>query len=199
VDAVVFDVGGVLLEWNPRHLYRELIPDETEIETFLAAVCNGAWNAELDRGRPWSEAIQERIALFPQYADLIRAYRERWEEMIPGQIDGTVRILERLDDAGVPVYALTNFSLETFAMVRDRYSFFQRFRGIVVSGAEGVIKPEPAIYRTLCDRYDLDPARILFIDDAEVNVDGARLCGWKAVRFTSSDALEKDLVGFLHV
>lgn len=194
VRAVVFDVGGVLLGWDPRALYRKLIPGEQAMEAFLAEVCTPAWNLEQDRGRSWDEGVAELVYLFPQHADLIRAYRDRWNEMLTGPIGGTIRLLARLDEANVPCYALTNFSRETFPGVRARHAFFARFKGIVVSGDEGVAKPEPAIYRRLTDRYGLDPQDLLFIDDVEGNLEGARAQGWHTHLYQSPELLEAELV-----
>lgn len=136
VDTVVFDLGGVLIQWDREHLYRELIPDAERRRWFLSEVCSPAWNLEQDRGRSWAEGIALLIARFPAEAALIRAYRERWEEMVPGVFEGTVALLERLADRGVPLYALTNFNGETLALCRARFPFFQRFRGLTVSAEE---------------------------------------------------------------
>ncbi len=195
VQTVVFDVGGVLLGWDPRALYRKLIPGEIAMEAFLSEVCTPAWNLEQDRGRSWDEGIAELLYLFPEQADLIKAYRDRWSEMLTGPIGGTIRLLARLDEAGVPCYALTNFSGEMFPGVRARHGFFARFKGIVVSGDEGVVKPEPAIYRHLTDRYGLDPRGILLIDDVEANLEGARHQGWQTHLFRSPELLEAELLG----
>lgn len=190
---MVFDVGKVLLEWDARNLYRKLIPDEAELEAFLAEVVPLTWNLELDRGRDWDDALAERIACFPQHAALIRAYWERWDEMVPGEIPGTVRLLERLCDQGMPCYALTNFNALTFQRVRHRYAFFNRFQGILVSGEEGLVKPEAAIYERMTQRFGLDPAGTLLIDDSEVNVQGALACGWQGLLFKNAERLVQDL------
>lgn len=194
IQALVFDVGRVLVQWDPRHLFRALIPEVEARERFLAEVCPMAWNLELDRGRSWDEAIAERCAAFPEHATLIRAYRDRWEEMVPGAIPGTVRILEELHALGLPCYALTNFSVEMFERTLRRFPFFRCFDGIVVSGEEGLVKPDPCIYRRLTERYALDPARLLFIDDAEANVEAARACGWQAIHFLDAESLRAELL-----
>lgn len=194
VSTVVFDVGNVLLDWNPRHLYRELFDDAVAMERFLAEVCTTQWNIELDRGRPFAEAVAERIERFPDFAELIRAYDSRWGEMIAGEIAGSVALLERLAARGVPLYALTNFSGEKYAQTRERFGFFRHLAGIIVSGEVGLLKPDPAIYRLLLRSYDLDPARCLFIDDSAANVDGARAVGLSALRFESPDQIERALV-----
>ena len=136
VDTVVFDIGNVLIQWNPRNLYRRLIPDETEMERFLSEVCTDAWNLEQDRGRTWAEAVAERIALFPDHADLIRAYDTGWHEMVPGEVPGSRAVLEELHEAGVPLYAITNFSAEKFAEAVDRFPFLKLFRETIVSAHE---------------------------------------------------------------
>lgn len=194
ISAVVFDVGKVLLDWDARYLYRQLIPDEGALEAFLAEVVPLRWNLELDRGRDWEEALAKRIARFPQYEALIRAYRERWDEMVPGEIAGTVRLLERLCEQGVPCYALTNFNALTFQRVRHRYAFFDRFRGMLVSGEEGLVKPEPAIYELTVRRFGLDAATTLLIDDSEVNVQAAQACGWQGIVFQNPEDLAGQLV-----
>ena len=196
IDAVIFDLGGVLIDWNPRHLYRRLFADEAEMERFLAEVCTPAWNLEQDRGRPWAVAIAELAARHPDKAELIAAYRGRWPEMLNGAIAGTVALLERLHDAGVPLYALTNWSAETFPYAERLFPFLDLFRGIVVSGRIGMVKPEPTIYRHALARFGLHPKRTLFIDDAPHNVEGARAVGLNAIRFEGAEALARDLARY---
>lgn len=193
VDTVVFDVGNVLIRWDPRFLYRKLFDDTAAMERFLAEVCNDAWNLEQDRGRTWAEAIAERVLLFPQHEALIRAYSERWHDMVPGEVEGSVAILERLRDAGVPLYAITNFSTEKFAEAQHRFPFLRRFRDVVVSGEERLLKPDPAIYRVLLDRNGLEAARCLFIDDSEKNVRGAEAVGMRAHHFRDAAGLAAEL------
>jgi 2-haloacid dehalogenase len=192
-DTVVFDIGNVLILWDPRNLYRRLIPDPAEMERFLAEVCTDAWNLEQDRGRLWAEAVAERVALHPQHEVLIRAYDERWNEMVPGEVPGTPAILERLLGAGVPVFAITNFSTEKFALAQARFPFLTRFRDVVVSGEERLVKPDPAIYRVLLERNGLQAGQCLFIDDSERNVKAARALGMHAHHFQSAAALEAEL------
>jgi len=193
VRSVVFDVGNVLIRWDPRHLYRKLIPDEREREAFLAEVCTHEWNLEQDRGRSWDEAVAERVALFPRHETLIRAFHERWHEMVPGAVEGTPALLDRLLAAGVPVYAITNFSAEKFGEARLRFPFLGRFRDVVVSGEVRLLKPDPAIYRLLVARNGLDPAEALFIDDSPVNVAGAEAVGMRAHLFEDASRLEGEL------
>lgn len=195
-STVVFDIGGVLIDWDPRYLYRKLLPDEPAVERFLAEVCTIEWNAEQDLGRPWAEAVAQLCERFPDQAALITAYRDRWGEMIAGAIDGTVAVLRELREAGVPLYALTNFSAETFAQARARFEFLDWFQGIVVSGEERLVKPDPRIYRRLLDRYRLPVESTVYLDDVPANVEAARALGMSGLRFTDPDRLRADLAGF---
>jgi 2-haloacid dehalogenase len=193
IDAVIFDLGGVLIDWNPRHLYRKLFDDAAEMEAFLREVCAPEWNLEQDRGRPWAQAIAELSAVHPDKAALIAAYRGRWHEMLAGPIQGTVAILERLHQAGVPLYALTNWSAETFPIAEELYPFLGRFRGIVVSGRIGLVKPDAAIYDHTIGRFGLVPERTAFIDDSARNVAGAAAAGLVAIHYTGPEPLARDL------
>jgi 2-haloacid dehalogenase len=198
-SAVVFDLGGVLIDWNPRHLYRTLIPDERAMEEFLATVCTGPWNECQDAGRTIAEAEAELLARHPQHEELIRAYYAQFDRMLAGPIHGTVAILEALHEQGVPLYALTNWSRETFHHARRRFAFLQRFRGIVVSGELGMMKPDARIFWHLTETHGLRPADCLFIDDSPKNVAGARAAGLQAIHFTGPDPLREELrgLGFL--
>jgi 2-haloacid dehalogenase len=191
--AVVFDLGGVLIDWDPRHLYRKLLADDGAVEEFLATICTPEWNAELDRGRPFAEGVAELVERHPEHAAAIAAYHQRWPEMLGGEITGTVQILAELRAAGVPLYALTNWSAETFVLSRDRFEFLDWFDGLVVSGEERVIKPDPRIFRLLLDRFGLDPGATFFVDDSEANVAAARRVGLDAVRFTGPEQLRREL------
>ena len=192
--AVVFDLGGVLIDWDPRHLYRKLLADEAAVEEFLATVCTPEWNAELDRGRPFAEGVAELVERHPEHAATIAAYHERWPEMVAGDIPGTVEVLAELRAAGVPLYALTNWSAETFAIARERFEFLEWFDGLLVSGEERVTKPDPAIFQLLLDRFGLDPTATVFVDDSEANVAAARRLGFDAIRFTGHEELRRELV-----
>lgn len=192
--VAVFDVGRVLIEWDPRHLYRRIFAgDAARVEWFLAEVCHAGWNREQDRGRPWPEAEAEAIARHPLLAAEITAYRARWHEMVPGDIPGSVALLHALKARGVPLFAITNFAADTFAEVLARFPFFALFDGIVVSGVERVLKPEPEIFHRLADRYEIDLSACLFIDDTAENVAGARAVGMQAHLFTTPAALAADL------
>jgi 2-haloacid dehalogenase len=191
--AVVFDLGGVLIDWDPRYLYRKLLADEAAVEEFLATVCTPEWNAEQDRGRPFAEAVAELVERHPVHAAAIAAYHERWTEMLGGDIPGTVELLAELRAGGVPLYALTNWSAETFGSARERFAFLAWFDGVLVSGEERMIKPDPAIFRLLLDRFGLDPETTFYIDDSPANVAAAGRLGFDAVRFTGPGQLRRDL------
>ncbi|MBB3228476.1 2-haloacid dehalogenase [Luteibacter sp. Sphag1AF] len=199
-DVVIFDFGGVLIDWNPRYLYRKLFgDDEAGMERFLAEVTTPEWNLQQDAGRPWSEAVTLLTAHHPSQAELIAAYQHRWEETLNGAIDDSLHILRELKDAGHPLYGLTNWSQETFPIARERFDFLEWFDGIVVSGEEGTIKPDEKIYRILLERYDIDPARAVFIDDSQRNVEAAEAFGIHGIHFHAPAQLRAELVklGFL--
>ena len=191
--AVVFDLGGVLIDWDPRYLYRKLLADKAAVEEFLATVCTPEWNAELDRGRPFAEGVAELVERHPEHAAAIAAYHERWPEMLAGDLPDTVEVLAELRAAGVPLYALTNWSAETFAITRGRFEWLDWFDGLLVSGEERMTKPDPAFFRLLLDRFGLDPGATVFVDDSEANVAAARELGIDAVRFTGPDRLRREL------
>ena len=192
--VVVFDLGAVLIDWDPRHLYRTLFNgDEAAMERFLAAVCTPEWNARLDAGRPFAEAVEELAGRHPNRARLIHAYRERWGEMLGGVFEGTLAILRELRRAGVPVYALSNWSAEMFALTRRRFPFLDELEGIVISGDVGVSKPDPAIFRHFLDRFGLQADEIAFVDDSPANVAAARGLGIEAIRFEDAAQVRRDL------
>jgi 2-haloacid dehalogenase len=193
---VVFDIGNVLLHWDVRLLYRTIFPDPAVMEDFLTRVLPPEWNLEQDRGRSWAKAEAERIALFPEHAAAIRAFRARWHETIPGAIEGTVDILASLKQAGVPLYAITNFASDTFREAQARFPFLATsFIDIVISGDEKLIKPDPAIYRVLLARQSLDAADCVFIDDSLKNVEAAARLGFHALLFTTPERFAADLRG----
>ena len=194
--TVIFDIGGVLIDWNPRYLYRQLFDDETAMELFLADVCSPEWNERQDAGRPWDEATALLLAKFPRQASLIRAYRERWDEMLGGALHDTVAVLDALRQRGVRVFALTNWSHDTFIIARQRYAFLQWFEDIVVSGTEGLIKPDPAIFRLLLERGGIDPERAVYIDDTLRHVDAAKSLGMRALLFRDAAGLRHELALF---
>lgn len=189
IDAVLFDLGNVLIDWNPRHLYRRLIDDEVRMERFLAEVCNHDWNIQMDGGKPFAQGVAELSRRHPEEAALIEAFWTRWPEMLGGAIAGTVDLLAALRANGLRVHALTNWSAETFPHARHRFGFLNWFEHIVVSGEIGLVKPDPAIFRHAIERCRLEPARTLFIDDSPVNVAGATAVGLQTHHFTGAAAL----------
>jgi 2-haloacid dehalogenase len=186
---IVFDIGNVLLRWDPRFLYRKIFVDEERMEWFLAHVCSSDWNMEQDRGRSFAEAIREAALRYPGYAAEIAAYDDRWQETLPHAIDGSVAILESLAARSAALYAITNWNGEKFRETRGRFGFLGHFRDIVVSGDERMVKPDPAIYRLLLDRNGLEAGDCLFIDDSAANVAGAEAVGMKAHHFRSPELL----------
>ena len=191
---LVFDLGGVLIDWNPRYLYRKLIDDEGDIDFFLSAVCNSKWNVKQDAGRALAEATAERIALFPEKKFLIEAFYDRWEEMLGGEIGESVEILRELKSNGETLYALTNWSGETFPIAQERFDFLQWFDGTLVSGVEKMAKPDPAIFHLLLKRYELRAQDCLFIDDSETNIEAAARIGFETHRFKSPTGLRQILI-----
>lgn len=190
----MFDLGGVLIDWDPRHLYRKLFDgDEPAMEVFLRDVCSPEWNARQDAGRPWPEGVAELVMRHPESRDLIEAFNTRWDEMLAGPIEGTVDILARLHAAGVPVYALSNWSAAKFLIARTRFHFLAWFRDIVISGDFGSNKPDPAIFHLLLKRNGLVPETTAFVDDSPANVAAAQGLGLIAFRFTGPAALHRQL------
>jgi 2-haloacid dehalogenase len=193
--VIVFDLGGVLIDWNPRHLYRKLFNDDAQMEWFLEKVCHQAWNLEQDRGRTFADAIEEAVLRHPNQRAMIEAYHARWEEMIAGEIAGSVAILEELAEAGYELHALTNWSAETFPIGRARFAFLERFGTILVSGDERLVKPDARIFQLLLERIAHPAQRCIYIDDSAPNVAAAAALGFDAIRFTSPPALRAALVG----
>ncbi|RDJ20224.1 HAD family phosphatase [Bosea caraganae] len=192
---VVFDVGNVLLRWDPRHLYRQLIPDQERMHWFMQNVCTSAWNLEQDRGRPWADAVALLVAQHPEWEREIRAYDERWHETVAGVIEDSVAVLAELKARGDKVYGITNFSREKWAESLIRYPFLGTFDGVIVSAHEQLVKPDPAIYQTLFERYGLTAAECIFVDDSEKNIRGARAVGMQAVHFVEPIDLRAELRG----
>jgi 2-haloacid dehalogenase len=191
--AVVFDLGGVLLDWNPRYLYRQLFADPGEMEDFLARICTQDWHRQHDLGADITASCRRLVALHPGYRDAIMAWAERGEEMIAGQFDETVDVLGEVKAAGLPCYALSNMERETFAIRFARFPFMTWFDGHVISGLERVAKPDRRIFEILLDRYALDPEATVFVDDLQRNVEAARAVGLNAVRYTGAEQLRQDL------
>jgi 2-haloacid dehalogenase len=196
IDHVVFDIGKVLIHYDPHLAYVDLMPDRNQRDRFFATVCTHEWNMEQDRGRPWAEAEAEAIAAFPDHETHIRAFRQNWQKMVPHAYLDTVAIMRTLIADDRDVTMLTNFASDTFREAQVMYPFLHEPRGVTVSGDIQLLKPDVAIYERHHSDFGLNPARTLFIDDVAVNVEGARQAGWKAVRFIDAETLRKDLAGF---
>jgi 2-haloacid dehalogenase len=193
INTVVFDLGGVLIDWNPRHLYRKIFTKEEEMERFLTEICTYDWNQVQDGGKLFSEATAELTAKYPEHTAHIALYYDRWKEMLGGEIKETVDLFNELKSSGIPLYALTNWSHEAFPWAYEMYDFMKQFDGIVVSGFEKVMKPDPEIYRRLTERYGINPAESVYIDDNRSNVDAAAKLGFHAIHFTSAGQLRSEL------
>jgi 2-haloacid dehalogenase len=198
-SAVVFDLGGVLIDWNPRYLYRKLFQSEADMEHFLANICTPEWNLQQDGGRTFAEACTLLKNEHPGSAQMIDAWLERFDEMMAGPIAGTVDILAELRERDVPIYALSNWSAETFPFAKRRFEFLRWFRGIFLSAEVRLVKPDPRIFQSFCERFGLTPMEIIYIDDLQHNVQAASRLGMHAIRFTDPASLRQELVrlGFL--
>jgi 2-haloacid dehalogenase len=192
ITAIVFDIGGVLLDWDPRHLYRQLIDDPADMERFLTEVCTGEWNGTLDAGRPFDEAIDELSTAHPDDAELIHAWA-RQADMIAGEVPGTADLVAKLADRGVPLHLLTNMPADVFDERLATYPVLQRFAGAVVSGRDGVMKPTREAFALVAERFGVAPSTTLFIDDTAGNVEAARAVGFVAHHFTSAEHLAAEL------
>ena len=193
-QSVIFDVGRVLFDWDLRHLFAKLIDDKDELEWFVTNVVTPEWHFQHDAGRPLAEMVPELKAKFPGHGALIDAYASRFNETIPGPVPGSLELIERLDAAGVPLFAITNFGHEFWEGFRPTQPVFDRFRDVIVSGTEKLMKPDPAIYALAIERFAIDPAGALFIDDNAANVAGAESAGIRGHHFRDAMALERDLV-----
>lgn len=194
IDTIIFDLGGVLIDWNPRYVYRKIFKTEEEVDWFLQNVTTPEWNENQDAGYPLHKATQELIAKHPEWEPEIKAYYGRWLEMLGEDIHDTVEILRRLKEAGkYKLYALTNWSAETFPHALERFEFFKAFDGVVVSGQEKMRKPSAEFYKILIDRYHLDPAKTVFIDDSLRNVKGAEAVGISGIHFHNPSQLREEL------
>lgn len=196
ITCVVFDLGGVLIDWNPRYLYRKLIPDSERMENFLSEVCSTEWRLPFDLGAPMADAIAELAERHPDLRHLIEVYRARWPEMLGGAIDGSGEILEDLRAKVPALYALSNWPAETFPHARARFDFLKWFDGIVISGEVGLKKPDAGIYQLLLERYGIEPSTSLFIDDVPENLAAAEALGLNGLLFTSAGQLRNDLARF---
>lgn len=201
IQAIVFDLGGVLIDWNPRYLYRKLLPSEEEIEYFLSHICTPEWNAQQDAGRPFREGAALLKQQYPQHAELIDAYVRRWDETLGDAHWETVEVLREVKQMGMPVYALTNWSAETFPVARKKFDFLNWFDGILVSGEVRLKKPDPAIFRLLLQKYRIDPSRTIYIDDVRENIIAADRLGFRTIHFHGVAKLRTSLreLGFVQL
>ncbi len=195
IDTIIFDLGGVLIDWNPEYVYREVFNgDQQKIDWFLNTICTHEWNVEQDAGRSIQKATELLVAQYPEYEEWIRIFYDRWEDMLGGTIPETVTLLNKLKQANNHrLYALTNWSAETFPVALQRYEFLQHFEGILVSGEEKTIKPFPKIYEILLERYQINPLMSVFIDDNLENVEVAKKFGIKGIHFKSTQQLREEL------
>jgi 2-haloacid dehalogenase len=192
VKAVIFDLGGVLLDWTPEPVYAELIPDAAERKRFLAQVCNTSWRLKQDAGQPIAQGTEDLVERFPEHEALIRAFYARWPEMLRGTLPAGIAIFDALLKAQIPLYAMTNWSAETWPYALAHYPFLQQFRQIVVSGQHGMVKPDPALYRVMQECIEADRAarlhdEVAFVDDTVANVDAARRFGWRGIHHLNAD------------
>jgi 2-haloacid dehalogenase len=194
IETIIFDLGGVLIDWNPEYVYRDMIPDPERRKYFFEHICTHEWNIEQDAGRSLEAGTNLLLAQHPEWETEIRAFYGRWEDMLGGPIDDTVELLRELRDRGEHrLLALTNWSAETFPVALDRYDFLHWFEGIVVSGTEKTRKPFADIYQILLDRYQVAPEGAVFIDDSMKNVEGAEAAGIRGIHFTNAQSLRLTL------
>lgn len=194
IKNIIFDFGGVLVDWNPHYLFDAYFNDEEKCNYFIENVCNTEWNAQMDKGKPFEVAVKERIAVFPEFEEAIRLYQSEWMKTMGEEIPGMYELIKSLKENGFPViYGLTNWSAETFPPVREKYEIFSLIDHIVCSGEEKLLKPDPKIYQTLLERYNLKAEESVFIDDNINNVKGAIDMGMESIRFVNAEQLQKDL------
>lgn len=196
INHIVFDIGKVLIHYDPNIPYSRLIPDAKEREWFFENVCTHDWNIEQDRGRTWAEAEALLVEKHPDQEEMIRAFRLNWHEMVSHPYEDSVAILTSLIDAGHDVTMLTNFASDTFRQAQQMFPFLTIARGVTVSGDVGLIKPDVAIYTLHAETFGLDPASSIFIDDSMPNVEGAKAAGWQAVHFNGAEKLKADLAQY---
>lgn len=194
ITAIIFDLGGVLIDWNPKYLYRKIFKNEAEMEDFLLKICTSDWNEEQDGGRPLHEATEVLVKEYPEHEENIRAYYDRWIEMLKSPINGTVEIFNKMKESKrFRLHALTNWSAETFPIAQKHYDFLNWFDGVVVSGTEKMRKPIPQFYQLLLNRYNIKATEALFIDDNKRNTDAAKQVGIDSIVFTTPEKLKEEL------
>ena len=194
VTSIIFDIGKVLVDWDPRYLYEQLIHDEDELNYFLEHVVTLIWHTEHDRGLTMAEGIKNLVAAYPEHAELIKVYDDRWFETLGDPINGMEALVGELDQAGIPLYGLSNFSAEKFSAFAENFPPLKPMRDIIVSGEEGIVKPDPAIFELAITRFSVAPEATLFIDDREDNTEAAKKAGFKTHLFVDAATLRADLV-----
>jgi len=193
INSIIFDFGGVLLDWNPKYLYRRFFKTPHEMDNFLSEINFPEWNLQQDNGRPFKDGITKLSAEYPQYSPLIQAYFDYWEESIGGPIEGSVVVLRRLKKAGFPLYGLSNWSAETFPLAYKKYDFFKLFDAIIISGEVKVVKPDPKIFKIILDEINRPAVECLLIDDSLHNINVAQELGFSTIHFRSAEQLEFEL------
>ena len=193
IDTVVFDLGGVLIDWSPYHLYRKLFDNDDQIARFLDEIDLYSWLRGVDADKPFQRGVAELSARLPQHAPLIEAYWHRWAETLNGSLDDSLEVVSELRAGGLPLYVISNWSSETWHHATERFDFLDWFDGLVISGLEGVAKPDPRIFHLACERHGITPERAVFVDDMAANVDSARGLGFHAIHFTDAAALRRQL------
>jgi len=200
INTIIFDLGAVLIDWNPRYVYRTIFDSEEKTEWFLENITTGDWNENQDAGYLLAQATQDLVAKHPEWENEIRAYYGRWIEMLGGPIHETVEIFKKLrQNPDYKIYALTNWSAETFPKALERFDFLHWFDGIVVSGEEKTRKPFPEFFKILLDRYNINPSSALLIDDNLRNIKGAEAAGIKGLHFSNAGQLKTDLKNLYHI
>ncbi len=193
ITTIIFDLGGVLVDWDPRYLYRDVFQDDARMERFLAEVCTLEWIREMDAGKSVVQAVSERMQRFPGYASSLALWLSDWDKTLRGPIEGTVSILRALGQRGGRLVALTNWSAETFPIARKRFEFLTYFEDVLVSGEHRMLKPDRAIFDLACRRWSIEPSHSLFIDDSAANIESAKALGFNCIHFKSPDSLRAAL------
>ncbi len=193
--TIIFDLGGVLLDWNPRYLYNEIFQEETEMEYFLSEICSPSWNAKMDANRSFEEGISELLPVFPEFAEQIRLYHTRWSDMLRGELSDSVDILRELKEAGFKLAGLSNWPREKYLMIKGQYQFLAWLDPLVISGEVGVAKPDPDIYQILLQKVGVPAGDCIFIDDMPENIRAAARQGFETIHFSSAENLRSELVG----
>ncbi len=193
INSVIFDLGNVLIDWDPRYLYRKLFQTDDEVEWFLGNICDNEWNLKHDSGQLFYKGILEKSKEFPEYSELIKAWYHRWDEMLGGPINESVKVLSELKEKGVLLYVLSNWSAETFPIAEELFDFLSWFDGKIISGEVRIVKPDLEIYKLLINKYNLNPQHTIFIDDKQENIKAAELLGLHGIHFQNASKLRKDL------